>query len=178
MHGFESRIYQEMRELIEELIIPTQTNPEEPSETPGPPDSGLAIVPFVREGDEVVGRILARLLEAEGINSNLLSWRTLHGEKIQRLKELEARYVVLSAIESRSVIAVGKMTRSIQTLLPDAVIVVGLWSLPPTGAARLIRKIRESGVGGIYTNLDHAVRGIALLASPTPQEPHSGPVPE
>jgi hypothetical protein len=99
-----------MRELIEELIIPTQTNPEEPSETPGPPDSGLAIVPFVREGDEVVGRILARLLEAEGINSNLLPWRTLHAEKIKRLKELEARYVVLSAIESRPVIAVGKMT--------------------------------------------------------------------
>ena len=173
-----SRIYQEMRELIEELIIPTQTNPEEPSENPGPPDSGLVIVPFVREGDEVVGRILARLLEAEGINSNLLSWRTLHAEKIQRLKELEARYVVLSAVESRSVIAVGKMTRSIQMLLPDAVIVVCLWSLPPTGAARLVRRIRESGVGGIYTNLDHAVKGIALLISATPQEPHSGPAPE
>ena len=173
-----SRIYQEMRELIEELIIPTQTNPEEPSETPAPPDSGLVIVPFVREGDEVVGRILARLLEAEGINSNLLPWRTLHAEKIKRLKELGARYVVLSAIESRSVIAVGKMTRSIQMLLPDAVIVVCLWSLPPTGAARLVRRIRESGVGGIYTNLDHAVKGIALLISATPQEPHSGPAPE
>jgi predicted PurR-regulated permease PerM len=173
-----SRIYEQMRELIEELTIPTPSNPEEPSENPGSADSGVVIVPFVREGDEVVGRILARLLEAEGINSTLLSWRTLHGEKIQRLKELEARYVVLSAIESRSVIAVGKMTRSIQTLLPDAVIVVGLWSLPPTGAARLIRKIRESGVGGIYTNLDHAVRGITLLASPTPQEPNSGPAPK
>ena len=173
-----SRIYEQMRELIEELTIPTPSNPEERSENPAAPDSGLVIVPFVREGDEVVGRILARLLEAEGINSNLLSWRTLRAEKIQRLKELEARYVVLSAIESRSVIAVGNMTRSIQTSLPDAVIVVGLWSLPLTGAARLIRRIRESGVSGIYTNLDHAVRGIALLTSPTPQEPRSGPPPE
>ena len=173
-----SRIYEQMRELIEELIIPTQSDREETSENPEPPNSGLVIVPFAREGDEVVGRILARLLEAEGIGSNLLSWRTLRTEKIQHLKELEARYVVLSAIESRSVIAVGKMSRSIQALLPDAVIVVGLWSLPPTGAARLIRKIRESGVGGIYTNLEHAVRGIALLTSPTPQEPHSGPAPE
>lgn len=173
-----SRIYEQMRELIEELTIPTPCNPEEPSENPGSPHSGLVIVPFVREGDEVVARILARLLEVEGIDSTMLSWRTLHGEKIQRLRELEARYVVLSAIESRSAIAVSKLTRSIQTLFPDAVIVVGLWSLPITGAARLIRKIRESGVGGIYTNLEHAVKGIALLASPPRQEPPLEAAPE
>ena len=60
--------------------------------------------------------------------------------KDQRLKELEARFVVLSVIESRPSIAVGKMARCIHTLLPDAVVMVGFWSLPSAGGARLIRK--------------------------------------
>jgi hypothetical protein len=76
----------------------------------------------------------------------------------QRLRELEARYVVLSAIESRSAIAVGKMTRSIQTLLPDAVIVVGLWSLPITGAARFIRKSGNPGSAGFTPILSTRLR--------------------
>jgi hypothetical protein len=127
-------------------------------------------VPFVGEGDEVVGRILARLLEAKGITSNLLSWRTLRTEKLERLKELDVKCFVLSAIESRAAMTVGKMARSIQSVLPDIVIVIGLWSLPPVGAARLIRRIKESAIHGVYTNLDEAVRGIGALASPPPQE--------
>src|SRR5580700_1502286 len=36
--------------------------------------------PFMGEGDEIVGRVIARLLFAKGIASDLLSWRTLRGE--------------------------------------------------------------------------------------------------
>jgi predicted PurR-regulated permease PerM len=165
-----SRIYEEIRELVEELTVapPGNSDPPQPA---GPQDSALVIVPFVGEGDEIVGRVLARLLGAEGIGSDLISWRTLRAEKVERLKELDAKYIVLSAIESRAAIAIGKMARSIQRLLPNAVIGIGLWSLPPAGAARLIRRIRESSVHSIYTNLDEAVRGIVALASPPRQEP-------
>jgi hypothetical protein len=165
-----SRIYDQIRELIEELNIPTPSDSVEPSEQPEPSDSGLFIVPALGEGDEVVGRILARLLEGEGIGSNLLSWRTLHTEKVERLKESEARYIVLSAIGSKSATAVGQMARSVQISVPDSLIAVGLWSLPSEGAARLIRKIKVSVVGGVYTNLEQAVRGISSLVSPSQQE--------
>jgi hypothetical protein len=50
-----------------------------------------------------------------------------------------------------------------------------VWSLPSGGAARLIRKIREFAVGGVYTNIDQAVRGIVSRVSPAGQD--SGPEP-
>jgi predicted PurR-regulated permease PerM len=165
-----SRIYNQMRELIEELNIPKPRNPIEPSKQPATADLKLFIVPAVGEGDEIVGIILARLLEGEGISSNLLSWRTLRTEKVERLRESKARYIVLSAIESRSATAAVQMARSIQNSIPDALIAVGLWSLPPEGAARLIRKIKVSEVGAVYTNLEQAVRGVSSLVSLSQQE--------
>ncbi len=65
-------------------------------------------MPFRGEGDEIVGRVVARLLAAKGIGTDLLSWRTLRAEKLERLKELKAWLILLSAIQSRSAITVGK----------------------------------------------------------------------
>jgi AI-2E family transporter len=147
-----TRIYGQMRQLIDELSISKPSGSEQLLNDIGQPDLVLVIVPFIREGDEVVGRILERLLEVEGIRSNLLSWRTLLAEKLSRLKELQARYVLLSATDPRSTAAVSKMAESLRELLPDAAILVGLWSLPPSGAARLFRKIKESAANDIYTD--------------------------
>jgi hypothetical protein len=66
-----SRIYEEIRGLIDQLSVPRSGNPGEPSEQLEPRDFGFAIVPFVGEGDEVVGRIPARLLEAKRIGQQL-----------------------------------------------------------------------------------------------------------
>jgi predicted PurR-regulated permease PerM len=165
-----ARIYQQMRELVEELTVPVRTASEEASSLSAPEIPELVIVPFVGEGDELVGNILARLLRDEGISGTLLAWRTLRTEKLQRLQELGAKCVVISAIEARSATSIGRMARSIQTLLRDATIVIGLWSLPPEGAARLIKKISESQACSVYTNLDRAVQGIASLITPARQE--------
>jgi hypothetical protein len=164
-----ARIYQQMRELVEELSVPARTASEEASPLSAPGIPELVIVPFVGEGDELVGTILARLLGAEGVSGPLLAWRTLRTEKLQRLQELGAKCVVISAIEARSARSIGKMARSIQALLPDAAIVIGLWSLPPEGAARLIKRISESQACSVYTNLDQAVQGIASLITPARQ---------
>ena len=55
------------------------------------------------------------------------------------------------------------MANSIKLELPDARILLGLWSLPTEGAARWIRKIKESSGSALYTNIDQALRGIASL---------------
>jgi len=68
------------------------------------------------------------------------------------------------------------MARSIKTVLPEAVISIGLWSLPPHGGARIVKKITESSVGSVYTSLEQAVRGIASLVSTASEEPHPAPV--
>ena len=118
-------------------------------------------MPFMGEGDEIVGRVIARLLAARGIDSDLLSWRTLRAEKVERLKESGTPWILLSAIESRSVLTVGRMASSIKLEVPDALILVGLWSLPTEGAARWVKRIKKSTGSALYTNIDQAVEGIA-----------------
>ncbi len=179
-HQTKSRIYGQMRELIEELAVSTPVAPAQQLELDKSPEEKpeIVIVPFLGEGDEVVGRILARLLEAQEIRVNLLSWRTLRAEKVQRLKELEAKGIVISAIESRSSITVGKMALSIQQLIPSTLLFVGLWSLPREGAARSVRRIRDSSGSVVYTDLSEAVRGITSLVSALDKDKElSAPVP-
>jgi predicted PurR-regulated permease PerM len=159
-----SRIYAQLRELIEEMTVECSTELEQPPEQSTPEQPGMAIVPFMGEGDEIVGRVIARLLAAKGIGTDLLSWRTLRAEKVERLKELKTPWILLSAIESRSVATVGGMAHSIKLEVPDALILVGLWSLPTEGAARWVRRIKESSGSALYTNIDQAVRGIVSLA--------------
>ncbi len=158
-----SRIYAQLRDLIEEMTVERSMQLEQPPEQSTPEQPGMAIVPFMGEGDEIVGRVIARLLAAKGIGTDLLSWRTLRAEKVERLKELKSPWILLSAIESRSVITVGRMAHSIKLEVPDALILVGLWSLPTEGAARWVRRIKESSGSALYTNIDQAVRGIVSL---------------
>ena len=158
-----SRIYAQLRELIEEMTVDIPTESERPSEQSTSGQAGIAIMPFMGEGDEIVGNVIARLLAVEGIGTHLLSWRTLRAEKVARLKELKSMWILLSAIESRSVNTVGKMANSIKVEVPDARILLGLWSLPTEGAARWIRKIKESSGTALYTNIEEAIRGIVSL---------------
>jgi predicted PurR-regulated permease PerM len=165
-----SRIYAQLRELIEEMTLEDSTELEQRPEQSTPEQPGTAIVPFTGEGDEIVGSVVARLLAAKGIGTDLLSWRTLRAEKVERLKELKASLILLSAIESRSAITVGKMADAIRLEVPDARILVGLWSLPTEGAARSVKRIRASSGSTLYTNIDEAVRGIVSLAPQAEEE--------
>jgi predicted PurR-regulated permease PerM len=158
-----SRIYAQLRDLIEEMTVEIPTESEQLAQQSASGQSGIAIMPFIGEGDEIVGNVIARLLAVEGISTHLLSWRTLRAEKVARLKELKSTWILLSAIETRSVNTVGKMANSIKLEVPDARILLGLWSLPTEGASRWIRKIRESSGSVLYTNIEQAIRGIASL---------------
>jgi predicted PurR-regulated permease PerM len=168
-----SRIYAEMRELIEEMTIQGSTELEQPPEQSTPKQPRMAIVPFMGEGDEIVGRVIARLLAAKGIGTDLLSWRTLLSEKVKRVKELKAPWILLSAIGSNSATTVGKMANSIKLEVPDALVLVGLWSLPTEGAARWVKRIEESSGSALYTNIDQAVGGIVTLVPRVGGELHA-----
>jgi predicted PurR-regulated permease PerM len=165
-----SRIYAQLRELIEEMTVEIPTELEQSSEQSTSGQPGITIMPFMGEGDEIVGSVIARLLAVEGIGTHLLSWRTLRAEKVARLKELKSTWILLSAIESRSINTVGKMANSISLEVPDARILLGLWSLPTEGAARWIRRIKESSGSALYTNIEQAIRGIASLVPKVSEE--------
>jgi predicted PurR-regulated permease PerM len=158
-----SRIYAQLRELIEEMTVEIPVESEQPPEQSTSGQPGIVIMPFMGEGDEIAGNVIARLLAVKGIGTHVLSWRTLRAEKVARLKELKSTWILLSAIESRSIKTVGKMANSIKLELSDARILLGLWSLPTEGAARWIRRIKESSGSVLYTNIEQAIRGIASL---------------
>src|SRR3984957_19081940 len=170
-----SRIYGQLRELIEGMTVEIPTESEQPSEPPKSEEPKLAIVPFIGEGDAIVGSIIGRLLETEGIHTTVLSSRTLRAEKVGLLKELKNTLILISAIESRSVVTIGKMAQSIKIEIPDAQILVGLWSLPTEGAARWVRRIKESSGSTVYTNIGQAIQGIVSQVPHVEHQIQNGP---
>jgi hypothetical protein len=68
--GATSRIYGQLRELIEEMTVEIPTESEQPSEQLTSGQAGIAIMPFLGEGDEIVGNgrasaSLKRLLQPQ-----------------------------------------------------------------------------------------------------------------
>jgi hypothetical protein len=112
----------------------------------------------------MVGAILARLLQAEGIKVELISSRAVRTERLESVKKLQPQQIVLSAIQSGSIKTIDRMIRAIQQVSPHSVISVCLWSLPREGAARWIRRIKESSHAA-YTAMEEAVRGITVASS-------------
>lgn len=147
--------------MIDDLTLLPSPNPPERSGKFKPRDAGMVIVPFIRDADEIMAKIVQRLLMAEGIDSSLLSWRNLRAKKIEHLKELKPRYLLFSVIDPRGVAAVAKKVEAVRSLIPELTLFVGLWSLPQSGAARVVAKINESTGADVYTNLDQAISSIA-----------------
>ena len=156
-----SQIYRQLRDLIEELPLPS--HPSEPKQ-PEAESIEIVILPYVGEGDEMVGLVLARLLQAEGLKTELVSSRALRTERLEHVKKLHPKQIVLSAVQSRSIKTIDRIIRATKQLSPDSVISVCLWSLPIEGAARSIRRIREL-VQAVYTGMEEAVRGITVGGS-------------
>lgn len=161
--GTRAHIYRQLRGLIDELPVPPTSGSSEQKD-PEEDDMEIVILPYVGEGDEVVGAILAGLLHAEGINVELISSRAVRTERLERVRKLQPKQIVLSAIHSGSIKTIDRMIRAIRQMSPHSMVTVCLWSLPGEGAARWIRRIRESS-HAVCTSMEEAVRNIALAHS-------------
>jgi predicted PurR-regulated permease PerM len=159
------QIYRQLRDLIEELPAPPPSGSSEPRQIEAD-NSEIVILPYVGEGDEMVGAILMRLLEAEGLKTELISSRALRTERLEHVKKLQPKQIILSAIQSGSIKTIDRMIRAIRQVSPQGAISVCLWSLPREGAARWIRRIRESS-HAVYTGMEEAVRNITIANTAT-----------
>jgi hypothetical protein len=83
---------------------------------------------------------------------------------MEHVKKVQPKQIILSAIQSGSIKTIDRMIRAIQHLSPQSVISVCLWSLPREGAARWIRKIRESS-HAVYTGMAEAVSNITVATN-------------
>jgi predicted PurR-regulated permease PerM len=157
------QIYRQLRDLIEELPIPSPGDGSSESKQTEE-DVEIVIVPYIGEGDEMVGAILARLLKTEGLKAELFSSRALRAERLERVKKLHPKQIVLSAVQSRSIKTIDRVIRATKQVSPESIVAVCLWSLPREGAARSIRRIRESA-HAVYTGMEDAVQSITAASN-------------
>ena len=155
-----TQLYRQLRGLIEELPVPSPSASSEP-EPDKPENAEIVILPYLGEGDEMAGVILAGLLKEKGFSTELVSARALRPERLELVKKLQPKQIVLSAIQSRSIKTIDQMIRAAKQVSPHSIISVCLWSLPREGAARWIRRIRESS-HGVYAGMEEAVRNITV----------------
>lgn len=156
----ESRIYAQMRQIIDQLAVQAPSgsgisNAGVPAAT-----KRLTVVAFAQEGDEIVGKILHRLLSVERVESSILPWNMPGSQKISPLKALSSEHILLSATDPESTAEVGKMAEAVHAALPNAVVLVGLWNLPDKGSAELMTQIQNTPVRAVYTNVKEAIEGI------------------
>jgi predicted PurR-regulated permease PerM len=159
------QIYRQLRDLIEELPIPQPSDSPEAKQIKAE-NIEIVILPYVGEGDEMVGIILSRLLKAEGLEAEVISSRALRTERLEHVKELHPKQIVLSAIQSRSLKTIDRVIRAGKQVSPHSLVSVCLWSLPKEGAARSIRRVRESA-HAVYTGMEEAVRNITMASKTT-----------
>jgi hypothetical protein len=109
------------------------------------------------------------------LSNRTLSWQLPLNQQIEILKSLEAGCMFFSAIRPDAYTSLGAKARSVQEAEPQTSVAVGLWSLPPEGAARAVEAIRSAADCFVYTSMGQAVEGIVTRSSPASQE-HPAPV--
>ncbi len=117
-----------------------------------------------------MGEMLALLLADEGVAARPLSWQLSLNQQIDMLKGLEAGCIFFSAIDPEAYTSLGAKARSVQDAEPQASVAIGLWSLPPEGAARGVEAIRSAADCFVYTGMGQAVEGTVSRISPSSQE--------
>jgi predicted PurR-regulated permease PerM len=158
-----AKAFQLLHKLIDELAPPLEKNEQ-------PKRPAVVIASCNCKGDQFVGEMLALLLADEGVDARTLSWQLSLNQQTEMLKNLEAGWMFFSAIDPEAYTSLGAKARSVQTAEPQASVAIGLWSLPPEGAARVVEKIRSAADCFVYTSMGQAVEAIVSRNSPTSQE--------
>jgi len=106
-----------LRDLIEEMTVERSTDWSN-HRTIDIRTAWIGYCAFHGRRDEIVGRVIARLLAAKGIGTDCYPGELFARRKWNVLKELKTSWILLSAIESRSVITVGRMAHSLSLRSP------------------------------------------------------------
>jgi hypothetical protein len=146
------------------MTVEVPTELDQSSETPTSEQPRITIMPFMGEGDEIVGNVIYSALA--GGRRDWYAFAFLANSSRREDGAPEGIEInVDSALSDRVKIDQhgGENGQLDQARGPDARILLGLWSLPTEGAARWIRRIKESSGSALYTSIEQAIRGIVSL---------------
>ena len=133
-----------------------------------PADDALVVCAGARGVlDDAAATMLGQLLERSGARVALLSYRSLQTAGLQALRLTGVKVVVLSYMNADSLAHGRFLVRRLRRHFPGAIILTGLWALPPdemsrrdpitaTGADRVPLSLAEA-VNGVFEALEHPV---------------------
>ncbi|MGH9652347.1 MAG: AI-2E family transporter [Bryobacteraceae bacterium] len=120
-------IYQNARELVEDLgARATKEEEEEPEKPAADRNLSMLCLPARSEGDELVALMLVQIARSNGYNTELLPTE-LGEERMARIRESRAGIIVVSALPPFALIHARTVCRQVRKLRPDAKLVLGLW---------------------------------------------------
>ena len=154
------------RDLISDLgEPPVPAAPPEGSAGASTPQAAAAFcIPASDEADELIGIMLARLLEAHGVQLEVLSAKQLASEMIKEIEKGTSRIICVSVLPPGSTRHALLHCKRLRERFPSARIVVGLWG-EPAGEDRRIKRITQVRPDALVTTLEAAVKEISATAS-------------
>lgn len=151
----EQFICQSTKELIEELgekakeeiAVAAREIPEDSEALAAPvsvaeraaPMTRVVCLPARDEADEIVGMMLAQLLEQGGYQAHAISIG-ITTEMLAQLKEADPEIVCISALPPFALLHARDLYKRVQAQVPHAKVIIGLWKFsgdPVKAAARL-----------------------------------------
>ncbi len=172
-------IYQSIKELVEEMndrsYEPRELDGKPLEEAPalGPEEAAarrathVLCVPARDEADEIVGAMLAHLLERAGYAAHSLDIATI-AEMLARVSQEKPAIVCLSALPPFAIAHARRLHQELRAQSPDLKIVIGLWNCagdPKQAASR----IGGAGELPVSRTLAHAMQQIKFLSEVAPE---------
>lgn len=176
-------ILENTRELageLAELALQPRQNGTEPPPRPAARSAPVVCVPAQDESDEVAATMLRELLRVErGLIVDVRPAAADLDAYVESIRRLAPALVVVSAVPPAAVRHAVHACKRIRAELPEARVVVGLWSLD-ADAARLRVRIPEALAEQLFTRLSEAADwlGRELGTAPVVDGMLPAPVPE
>jgi hypothetical protein len=135
--------------------------------TPQRPDSGITVLclPAHNEADEIVGLMLAQLLEAQGQRVMVASRVSLASEMLDLIEAHGAEVVCISALPPAAVTQARHLCRRLHGRSPNLPTLVGLWTSKADAKKSLDRLLCENPLR-LVTSLGQAMVELDQMALP------------
>jgi predicted PurR-regulated permease PerM len=157
-------VCQAMRDLIEQLA---QSQKKEHPAPEIPINSTVTVLclPAHSQADEIVGVMLAQLLELKGQRATTVSQTLLAGEMLELIQSQKAAVVCISALPPGAAAHSRYLCKRLHTRFPDLPTAVGLWTSKTHPKTLLDRLSGDHRVHPV-THLKEAVAAIHEMVQP------------
>lgn len=120
-------------------------------------DCRVLCLPAYDVADELVGRMLLRLLQSSGVKAELVSVNRLRSEMIEQVRQTQADLVCISALPPSATAHARYLYKRLMQVLPDQSVLVGLWTLRGD-LAQARRRVGCDGRNALTTSLAGAMQ--------------------